>query len=441
MVNQRHTWQHFPTAFRGYSMLGKLQLLLSVLFICTITTNQKVSSTFLFIWLVSLAVDFKITQFKKALVPIIIFSACFLLSLLSVSYSDNFREAKMTIERQLVLMFLPLLFFSAGNTPDKTKISIVFTAFYVTMVSICIYLDLIFYSEFRKSNTPVDEWFVKEHLYHAFAEPVNMHATFLSLYLAMALFVGFYRFIKPNGWLLNTLIGLCNLVLITTLTLLASRVVIISVLLILIFVYPFFIQKLKYKISLIFMALVMLLVLYGLMSESTFIKDRFAKKIGEEVRMTSFLNPDSTYKPIYGGETRADRWYCAAELIKERPLLGYGAGEEKAQLMNKYQKYNLQNAVINNYDAHNQYLSYGIKTGFIGMAAFLLSIAYAIYMAIKQRSFLYLALTVLFAFTCITENVLESNKGIFFYAFFNTMLYAYYVYGRNAPITEDAEKD
>jgi O-antigen ligase len=121
---------------------------------------------------------------------------------------------------------------------------------------------------------------------------------------------------------------------------------------------------------------------------------------------------------------RADRWYCAIELIKEKPLLGYGTGTEKDVLMQKYKKYNLQNAVVNHYDAHNQYLAFAIKGGIFGLIFFIIAIGYAIYLALASRNFLYLSFITLFAIACMTENVLESNKGIFFFAFFNTLFAA-----------------
>lgn len=412
-------------AWKATPLLGRIQVLLAVLFICTVTLNQRINSSILIVLFLSLAIDFKPREFRQNLRPIFIFTSVFLVSLFSLLYSDYPGEGKLVIERQLALFFLPLLYLSAGNRLDKFKMGWLLMAFFVTMAYNSVYLNLTSYLKFKESGMTAADWFVKENMYHAFAAPVNMHATFLSLFIGMAIFAGFYWLFKPNGWLIKAFIGLCIPMLITTLILLSSRVVIISVLFNCLLIYPFFIKKPKSKLSVLILALLMALILFGVMKESTFVKDRFAKKIAEEVRMTSFLKADSTYNPIYGGETRADRWYCAVELIKEKPLLGLGAGSEKAELMNKYKKYNLQNAVVNNYDAHSQYLSFGIKTGITGLLLFILGIVYALYVAVRQKSFLYLSMTLLFAFTSITESVLESNKGIFFYAFFNTVLCSY----------------
>jgi len=107
--------------------------------------------------------------------------------------------------------------------------------------------------------------------------------------------------------------------------------------------------------------------------------------------------------------------------------------------MKKYKKYNLQNAIVNNYDSHNQYLAYGIKGGVFGLVFFLIAVFYSLSIAIKNKSFIYLSFILLFAISCLTEDVLESNKGIFFFAFFNTF-FACYTVGPNNQKKLDLNK-
>lgn len=403
---------------KSYSPLEIVQSIMLLFFVTTLILGQKLNSIALFLFMFTLAFSFKFENFKRNRKVILFFTVCFFISLCSLLYSSNRGEGYRVIERQLSLLFIPLLGFSAFKT-DRLKFITVTRFFFASVVIISIYLLQYSAKKFLQGNVPLEDWFVISNMYHSFARPVGMHATYLSLYVGLAIFIGFNWMILKNSWWIKVLVFLATIILFATLTLLSSRMVIASVLTILFFIYPFYIGKIRYIILLLLAAIIVSFISFFLVKESDFIKDRFFKNINDEIKLKPFLKADSTYNPVYGGETRADRWFCAVELIKEKPVLGYGTGSEKDVLMQKYKKYNLANAEVNNYDSHNQYLAYGIKSGFIGILAFLISIFYAVYIALKNKNFLYLAFTLLFSVSCITENVLESNKGIFFYAFFN----------------------
>lgn len=427
----RSTYGNIIGPIKGYSLLERIQLLLGLLFVITITLDQKVNSVLLMAFLFSLAFSFRIEKFKAALVPILILTAGFVFSMVSLSYTSNFHEGRQVIERQLALFFIPVLFLS-GFKLDRYKLLILLKCFFIAIMLISLYLIKLSVGKFMDSGVRMDEWFVRDNLYHSFAKPIGMHATYLSLYIGLAIFTGFYWLLLNNTLLVKLLIFLGLFILITTLILLSSRSVISSVLAIIFLVYPFYASGFKYKSLLVLGALIIGCISFFLVQESSFIKDRFIEKIKDEIKLKPFLKADSTYNPVYGGETRADRWFCAVELIRERPLLGFGTGSEKDVLMQKYKKYNLQNAEVNNYDAHNQYLAFTIKSGIPGLILFLLPIFYAFRLSVRRKSFIYLAFILLFSITCITENVLESNKGIFFYAFFNA-LFCTFCLAKNDP--------
>lgn len=407
-------------AIKANTVIENIQLLLTLLFVSTLAFDQKINSTLLGLSLASLLLTFRPARLLENKKSLFIFTATFLLQALALVYSSNVAEGRQIVERHLALFLLPLIYFTCFDlTPAKFNLIIKF--FFVSMVAVSVYLLKHSVDQLLSSGVSFHDWFVRDNLNHAFSRPIGMHATYLSLYTAVAIFTGFHGFLFDNSWWLRILFFLSTLVLAITIILLSSRVVISSLLLVLVCVYPFYIVKLKHKAALLIAGCAIVLAFFFIMRQSSFITTRFTEKIRAEIKMTPFLAADSTYNPIYGGEMRADRWYCAAELIREKPLLGYGTGSEKDMLMKKYEKYNLQNAIVNNYDAHNQYLAFAIKAGIAGLIFFVLSILYAAYLAIKSRNLIYLSFTILFAIACVTENVLESNKGIFFFAFFNAL--------------------
>lgn len=414
---------------KGYSLIEIIQLILCLVFVSTITLQTRMNSGLLIAFLFFLLFTFKRSGFIKNLRPILIFTSIFLISVITIPYSTNTKEAWLVIERQLVLLLIPIIFFSAFKL-DPLKFKAILITFYTSIFLISLYLIKVASDKYTASGQTIKEWFVRENLYHSFAQPIGMHATYLSLFVALSIFIGLYYLLLNRHWFSKLVILFMTLTMVISLGMLTSRIVIVTLVVTVFFVYPFYTDKFKNRILMLIAGISILLILFSVIRESSFISNRFLEKIDDEVQLTPFLKADSTYNPIYGGEARADRWFCAVELIKERPLIGYGTGSEKEVLMQKYHKYNLQNAIENNYDAHNQYLAFFIKSGILGVLCFLLIILYGFYIAFRSKNFLYLSFMILFSVTCITENVLESNKGIFFFAFFNAVFSAYLFFDR-----------
>jgi O-antigen ligase len=94
---------------------------------------------------------------------------------------------------------------------------------------------------------------------------------------------------------------------------------------------------------------------------------------------------------------------------------------EKQMLNVKYEKYKLSNSILNGFDAHNQYLAYMIKSGILGLLSFLLLLSFCFYRAIRTKKFYFISFLLIISITALTENVLESNKGILFFSFFSAL--------------------
>lgn len=74
------------------------------------------------------------------------------------------------------------------------------------------------------------------------------------------------------------------------------------------------------------------------------------------------------------------------------------------------------------FNTHNQYLAILIKNGIVGLIAFLLMLSYFFSISIKAKDFLYFSFLTILSIGFFTENIIDANKGIFFFAFFNTLL-------------------
>jgi O-antigen ligase len=76
------------------------------------------------------------------------------------------------------------------------------------------------------------------------------------------------------------------------------------------------------------------------------------------------------------------------------------------------------NSYLNEFNAHNEYLSILLKWGLAGLILFLYILCRGAWMAWQRNDVLFFSFIVLIAVVSLSENLLDLNKGIFFYAFF-----------------------
>jgi O-antigen ligase len=120
-------------------------------------------------------------------------------------------------------------------------------------------------------------------------------------------------------------------------------------------------------------------------------------------------------------ETRMQRWVLELEVIKQSPWIGNGNGSEKQILKNKYFEEKFYRSYLAELNAHNQYFSFLINSGVVGLLVYLYFLFFGFSSAIKRRDFLLLAFLILITVVSVSENILDVNKGIFFYSFFSSL--------------------
>ncbi len=141
----------------------------------------------------------------------------------------------------------------------------------------------------------------------------------------------------------------------------------------------------------------------------------------------------SNYKWIYflSLNMRFAIWDCTWSILSQGSNWFWGCGLDHQYLLDQcyyssdavWIKYgilpNLQNHFP--YNAHNEYLHVWLDTGIIGLLILLSIIVISLRIAIKRDNFLYFSFLVFFFLCCITESMFSVQKGIVFYAFFNSL--------------------
>jgi O-antigen ligase len=94
-----------------------------------------------------------------------------------------------------------------------------------------------------------------------------------------------------------------------------------------------------------------------------------------------------------------------------------------ALLKDQYWQQGLFRSYLAELNIHNQFLSMWIKTGIPGLAGLLLVYFAGCKRAWQLRDACFLSFMVLTIAVSLSENILDGNKGIFFFAFFFSLFY------------------
>jgi len=143
-------------------------------------------------------------------------------------------------------------------------------------------------------------------------------------------------------------------------------------------------------------------------------------------RVNELINVTATGDTSSGSTTaaRIEIWKISLDLIKEKPLLGYGVGDVHEKLTNQYLDKGYLELYKKKLNAHNQWLQTTLSTGLIGGLLLLLIFIIPMYMSGKKQEFLYLFFLLLVLFNLLTESMFLRQAGVVFYALFNAVFFS-----------------
>ena len=80
----------------------------------------------------------------------------------------------------------------------------------------------------------------------------------------------------------------------------------------------------------------------------------------------------------------------------------------------------LYNSYLFRLNAHSEYLSFLLKSGIVGLAVYLATLVFGFKISLRKKDLLFFTFMLLVATVSLSENLLDVDKGILFYAFFFT---------------------
>jgi O-antigen ligase len=123
-----------------------------------------------------------------------------------------------------------------------------------------------------------------------------------------------------------------------------------------------------------------------------------------------------------GLAVRGVLWESSWNLIRERPVFGWGRYDAQNVLQKKYLESGFKEGAKENYNSHNQYLYTWLCYGLVGLILLLVYTGSLLSFFLRNRNFLGICLLLLFILANITECMMEVQKGIVFFFLFGNLL-------------------
>lgn len=119
---------------------------------------------------------------------------------------------------------------------------------------------------------------------------------------------------------------------------------------------------------------------------------------------------------------RFEFWETGLHIIRKNWLIGVGPGDVKNAFEKAYDELNSSLNPQNRMRSHNQFIETGVAFGLVGMVYFFILLLFPFREKWARIDFLYISFFITVVLSFITEDTLETQAGITFYAFFTCFL-------------------
>lgn len=342
----------------------------------------------------------------------LILQAVFFVSVIATLYTSYRSEAFGELGLRIPILLFPLVFL-INDLDFKKYWSNLLLTFSLVCTATVIYLYADALIVIRYYHLSLKALFSHAFTNHNFSMPIDMHATFFSLQLVIALSYLLTLLFKPLASKTRLFYGACISVLLCGLIQLSSKSILVVLFLLVNFVLPYCLLQGKNRIRFTLVGLGLSAVAFIIVLNVSSFKERY---------LTSLKDDLSAAKPGESTDPRLARWHIVADLIKQKPLIGHGSGSEIPLLHDRFYDAKMYSSFLAGLNSHNQYLSFVVKSGIWGLLIYLLTLGYGIKAALKKKDLIFICFMMLILIVSLSENVLDADKGVMFYSMFFSFL-------------------
>jgi O-antigen ligase len=326
--------------------------------------------------------------------------AFYVMHLLGLLWTSNYSQAGLDLQIKLTLLLLPIILSSFQI--DAIFINKIRRYFIGGVLVSCIYLLIIAFARYFK-NGQLSVFFYSE-----FSSSI-MHPTYFSLYLNAALLFVLHEMILSIHRRTIWMGAAFMIVFFSMIILLAARTAEATALIsVLVMIVLYWKKKVSYRF--IYPLLFVFVMSTSLQILILKYSNRFAQV--EVAVKNTIVSTNESFNSTTG---RIEIWRETISLLPDYWLLGSGTGDVKDVLNQEYQENDFAYGYEKSLNAHNQYLQSFLAIGIIGLLLFLLTIITPWLMRNSYHPLL-LMLLFIFALNCLTESMLEAQRGSIFFA-------------------------
>ncbi len=385
----------------------------SIGYIFSIATGSIGMLLFIAAWLL----NFRDLNFKNLLKwnNSYLLSFFVLILLLGIFYSTNMKQGQKDIIRHLPFLVFPLIFITIIPFFKKERLLIakIFIHSLSIFFTICLATAIIRQIGFWQRGG-IFNWY---YFYrYDLLEIFDQHPTYLSMFTLLSL--SFLLFGKTQLSLYKGFFYLTLLIQLVAIILYGSRIAYV-IFFIIIAIYLFknlSSRKGINRIRYITIYSVCFLGIIFLAFNIPIVKERILFTLGYKYDY-KFNNKEFVKNNTPEENGRLLLWQDALDLIKERPIFGYGTGATREVLLQKYKKEKHTLFLEKRFNAHNSYLELLLSGGIILLLSYLALILVLFLKSFRKKDFVLLSFASIIAITSITETLFIA-QGIIFLSFF-----------------------
>jgi O-antigen ligase len=337
-----------------------------------------------------------------------LFIGIYFLHILGLFYTQNIGAGLFDLQVKLSLLVFPVIFCTRSFNEDQLKK--VFYAF--ILGGIC--SSLIMLSQATYTYLKYDQI---RFFYEEFS--ILMHPSYLSMYLNLASGWVLIRIMQGkfsvNRWL--NAIPIVVVVFFSIINvLLSSKMGLFTMFLMYFGLLVYSILKHRKYIT----GIVGVFFVAGFLYLAAHYLPDVRRRVERSIAAITNTSPDKSET-----ESTAVRllvWKAANHVVSNNFISGVGTGDVKDELMKEYEKEGLTGAVEHKLNTHNAFYQIFVALGLIGFSLLVISLLMPIGSAFKSKDGIYLLFLLIMIFNFLSESMLETQAGVMFYAFFNSLL-------------------
>jgi len=325
----------------------------------------------------------------------------FLWALISVSYSENFKNATKLISRLLPLLLFPFAF-SIINIKRK-HFNLLLKIFVGWMTVLCLYSHTMVLLKLYRNNDILFNVFNSYYSYTSLAnDTIGLHSTYYAYYVIIAIVFLVYFLFKEK----SIIVKIAYFLLLFYLSFFVLHLSARTPIFVLFLFYNFSILYYFFKRKEVLKGVFFLVALYILTSVTLY-----------NVRVTRYRFQQLfgfTYANGYHHDDGTDKilQWKAAIIANNNVLFGNGIGDANDAIFQSYRDLNLKYFADKKYNAHNQFVQTYVGQGLIGLSIILLLFFFYFKLFYKNSFFLGYVLIGISFILFQTESYLERHNGV-----------------------------